>query len=127
MPNASWKWQNWIWSLLCLQESLSSEETFVNQWSFQNNVNLLFGRHLNIVLKTLLWSQSDSFDSTGSETQSHIGSTYNLPPDTTENDHSDQALSQPMTPGNYLAPANDEHSKLLEPTDGEYMTPPEES
>lgn len=118
MPNASGKWQNWIWSLLYLQE------TFVDQWGFQNNVDLLFGRQLNIALKTLLWSQSDSFDSTGSETQSLIGSLYNLPPDTAENDHSDHALSQPMTQGNYLATANDEHP---EPTDREYMTTPEES
>ena len=54
-------------------------------------------------------SESDSFDSTGSETQSIEGSEYNVPPDAIDDDQLNHKSPPLNSPENYLAPANDEH------------------
>ena len=63
----------------------------------------------NIDLKTHLFSQSDSFDSTESESESLIDSEYI----TADEDESKQMVSRSSPQGNDLSPENDELEEQL--------------
>ena len=60
-------------------------------------------------MKTRLFSQSDSFDSTESETETLIDPEYNVPPKPTHEDEAKHMVSQSSPQRNDESPANDEY------------------
>ena len=69
-------------------------------------------------------TQITHLDSTRLETQSTLNSEYYLPPDGINGNEFGHEVEPPRSPGNYLAPTNQEY---LAPSDTEYMAPSEAS
>ena len=82
-------------------------EEFLNIFAFR------WALRWKLDLKTRIFSQYDSFDSTESETETLIDPEYNVPPKPTDEDESKHMVSQSSPQGNDLSPANDELEQQL--------------